>query len=102
MSKTPDQLRREAEEMLAFDMGLRNALPHMEVREETPKARDVLSDKGAKHIVSMVFKSSNEGDPHVVTLRHNYDGTALVRCTCLAAEDAPCWAVNDFRRVTGL
>lgn len=91
-AETRREAERELQEMLAFD--------HKEqpLPEEAPK---VLGAKGAKHIVCMVFKSSSEGIPHVVSRRDNYDGSVEVLCTC-EARPGTCWAVSEFRQVAGL
>lgn len=97
--KDPAALKREAEQelqrMLDFDYSVSGGLP-----QPTPTATP-LGEKGAKYLMSMTFKSSKEGYPHIATRRDDYDGTVLVSCTC-EAKPGTCWAVAEFRRVAGL
>lgn len=65
--------------------------------------RQVLDDKGVEHLVGMIFKSSHEGPPHIVSLLPDN----RVQCTCqamLSIETRPngCWAMVQFRRIKGL
>lgn len=65
--------------------------------------RKPLTDKGAEHLMSMVFKSSSGGRPHIVSLLPQ----GWVTCTCeamLSVETRPtlCWAAQEFRAIKGM
>lgn len=65
--------------------------------------RQVLSDKAAKNLRTMVFVSDSGGEPHIVTRLE----IGAVVCTCPAMrsiEHRPtgCWAMKDFRAITGM
>jgi hypothetical protein len=96
--KSAEDLRREAQAMLAFDLQSQGLEPlPIEAKESQP-----MEDDGAyKRLISMTFKSSSDGEPHVVTRKTLYDGTVEVHCTCLA-QTGRCWAAKEFRRVAGL
>lgn len=68
---------------------------------ETP--RQVLSDKAAKNLRTMVFVSESGGEPHIVTRLE----IGAVVCTCPAMRSIEyrptgCWAMRDFRAITGM
>ena len=65
--------------------------------------RQTLTDKGAEHLMSMTFKSSTGGVPHIVM--ELPDGRMTCTCKAMLSIDtrpAGCWAMAEYRRVKGL
>jgi hypothetical protein len=97
-------LQRLAAERMAADReaGFGKAKPTPLVSVFTGD-RQTLTDKGTEHLVSMTFKSSSGGRPHVVTQQP--DGR--VTCICdamLSIESRPigCWGMTEYRRIKGM
>lgn len=100
-----DNLKRMAEEDMARARraGYVEDDPLPTLASVFTSERKPLGDKGAEHLVSMTFKSSSGGAPHVVTLTP-YN---TVNCTCeamLSVDSRPalCWAAQEFRAIKGL
>lgn len=54
----------------------------------------------------MIFQSNTGGDPHIVSVMA-YEPSGQLTCTCkamlsLAFRPSGCWAMKEFRRMTGL
>lgn len=91
----------EQDQQAGFNPPTQDPLPPMvSVFSSAPKA---LGAKGAEYLISMTFRSSKAGTPHIVTMLS--DGR--VHCTCdamLSVDSRPalCWAAQEFRVVKGL
>jgi hypothetical protein len=75
--------------------------------EQPAKVPTNVGDKVRDNLISMTFKSSSGGEPHIVTRWFGSDGVPIVQCTCLSmravfSRPQGCWAMVAFRQLAGI